>query len=92
MDEVEAAATTTIAAFGRVRRRQGPRPFGFDVIDLELAVAGYPAGLDGGQVDAGDGGGRIFVGELDGPDSGAGAEVEDGVGGRGKGAEVKGAV
>jgi len=88
VDEVEAAATAFrgVGWWGRVS------PFGFDVVDLKLAVRRHPAGLDGGEVDAEDGCGRDFVSEFNGPDSGAGTEVEDGVGGRWKGGEVEGAV
>jgi hypothetical protein len=37
--------------------------------------------LDGGEVGADDGGGGVLVGEVNGPDAGAGADVEDLVGG-----------
>ncbi len=67
----------------------GVGPLLLDVVDLELAVGGDPAGLDGGEVHADDGRRGVFVGKFDGPDTCAGAEVEDGGGGRGQGREVE---
>lgn len=58
--------------------REGPGEA--DVVDFEAAVGRDPLGLDGRQVGAGDGGGGILVGHVDGPDAGAGAAVEDGAG------------
>jgi len=46
------------------------------VVELELAVGRHPRGLDGREVDAGDFGVGELVGEVDGPDAGAGADVE----------------
>ena len=63
MDEVEAVVA------------EGPRVV--EVVDFEFAVRWYPVWLDGGQVGSDHSTVRVFVGEVDGPDAGAGAEVED---------------
>lgn len=56
-------------------RAEGP---GFGgVVDDEGAVRGHVAGLDGREVGAGDMGGCVRRGEVDGPGAGAGADVED---------------
>ena len=48
--------------------------------------------MDRGKVNSCDGGGGVFVGEFDGPDSGAGTKIEDRVGGWWEGGEIEGAV
>jgi hypothetical protein len=57
-------------------------PLGLCVVDVELCVWGHPGGLDGGEVGAEDIAAGVFVGKVYGPDAGAGADVEDAVGGR----------
>lgn len=89
VDEVEASAA---AAGGRIGRGKLVGPFCFDVVDLELTVGGDPTGLNRREVYAGDGCGGVVVCEFDRPNSGAGAEVEDGVDGGGKGGEIEGTV
>lgn len=60
-----------------------PRPVaGFDVVDLEMDVLRDPDGLYGGKVCADDCGFGVLLGHFEGPDSGAGADVEDGIIGR----------
>lgn len=88
VDEVEAGAVG-VRVRGREGFGEGVGPFFFDVVDLELAVGGDPDRLHGGEVDAGDGGAGVLVGEVNGPDAGAGSEVEDGVGGGGERGEVE---
>jgi hypothetical protein len=63
-----------------------------EVIDLELEVGRHIAGLDGGEVRSDDGGGGVEVCKIDGPDSGAGAEIEDALGVAVDGREEEGAV
>lgn len=52
-------------------------PRGLGVIDVEVAVGRHPDGLDGGEIRADDYGGGEFIRNLDGPDSGPGADVQD---------------
>jgi hypothetical protein len=88
VDVVEATATSVFGVGGW----KWVGPFGLDVIDLELAVGWHPAGLDRREVDSSDGCGGVLISELNGPDSGTGAEVEDGVGGWWDGGEGEGTV
>lgn len=53
------------------------QPGVFGVVDFEAAVWGDEGGLDGGEVRADYGRGGVLVCEFDGPDSGAGSDVED---------------
>lgn len=53
------------------------RPLVVEVVDLELAVRRHPVRLDGRQVGADHAARGEVVGEVDGPDARAGAEVED---------------
>ena len=54
----------------------GVGPLELDVVNLEFAVAGDPFRLDGRDVDADHFAFGVQVGEVDGPDTGAGADVE----------------
>ncbi|KAK1446696.1 hypothetical protein CCUS01_12223 [Colletotrichum cuscutae] len=56
------------------------RPLVLGVVDFEMAVCRHVFRLDGAQVRAEDLRCRVPVGELDGPDAGACADVEDAVG------------
>ena len=49
-------------------------------MQLEAHIRRHPAGLDGGQVRAGDAGAGEHLADVDGPGAGAGADVEDGLG------------
>lgn len=55
----------------------GERPVALGVVDEEAAVGGRPAGLDGAEVCAKDVGVREVFGHVEGPFTGAGADVED---------------
>lgn len=55
-------------------------PFRGGVVDFEAEVRGDEGGLDGREIGADDSGRRILVGEVDGPDTGAGGDVEDELG------------
>lgn len=68
---VEAADVDVVEGLGRIR------PLELRVFDVEHAVWRHPHGLDGADVGADDLGGRVGVGHVDGPDAGAGADVED---------------
>ena len=77
---------------GRVDEVEGgvfPRPGRFGrVVDLEEEVRRDGGGLDGAEVGPRDGGAGVGVGHLEGPDAGAGADIEDGGGGGEEGGEV----
>jgi hypothetical protein len=64
-------------------------PLGLGIVDVELCIRRHPRGLDGREVGAQDIAARVFVGEVNGPDSGAGANVEDALELRGDGRVVQ---
>lgn len=51
-------------------------PLALGVVDVELCIGGHPGGLDGAEVGAKDVAARVLVGKVNGPDAGAGANVE----------------
>ena len=53
------------------------QPLALGVVDHEAHIGRHPGRLDGREVDAEHLGGRVGVAHLDGPDAGAGAEVDD---------------
>jgi len=57
-----------------------PCPIELGVVDVKFAVWGYPGWLDGRDVDADYLSCRKLVGDVDGPDSSAGTNVEDSLG------------
>lgn len=83
---VEAAEQDAGVDVGEVGGRVEPVGLG-GVVDEEVDVGGDGGGLDGREVGADDGGGGEELGHLDGPDAGAGADVEDAFG-FGQGREV----
>lgn len=58
----------------------GELPLLLEIIDVEFHVGGHEARLDGREVGADYEGARVLVCKFDGPDSGAGADVEYGLG------------
>ena len=72
----EAAEQDAGVDVGEVGGRVEPVRLG-GVVDEEVDVGGDGGGLNGREVGADDGGGREEVGHVDGPDAGAGADVED---------------
>jgi hypothetical protein len=55
-------------------------PVALGIVNVELCIWGHPGGLDGRQVCADDLGLWVLVGEVNGPDAGAGADIEDAAG------------
>lgn len=53
------------------------RPIPFEIVDLEADIWHDPVRLDGAQIDADDLGGREHLADIQRPDAGAGAAVED---------------
>tara|TARA_R110002060_G_scaffold39993_7_gene51227 strand:+ start:1333 stop:1551 length:219 start_codon:yes stop_codon:yes gene_type:complete len=58
----------------------GKLPILLEIIDVEFHVGRHETGLDRGEIRADYEGPGILVCEFDRPDSGAGADVEDGLG------------
>ncbi len=73
---LEAAEQDARVDVGEVGGRVEPVGLG-GVVDEEVDVGGDGRRLDGREVGADDGGGREEFGHFDGPDAGAGADVED---------------
>lgn len=57
-----------------------PSPRFASIIDLELQVGGNIARLDGREIGSDDFSLRVLFGEIDGPDTGSGSEIEDTLG------------
>lgn len=81
-------AAEDLARVDHVKAGGGVRPRVAEVVDFKRHIGRYKGRLNWGEVVANNRGGGIAVAHIDGPDAGAGADVEDAAGEFGEGSEV----